>query len=563
MANDTAKFENIELFEVLGYIIYRNISKTAQNGHILYNIKEDREIFNLNLFDLYDYLRNSEPKKLTLSLKSFFELIFKDQLDEEKQENIELENKRLLLHEDLKKEVITKKEVELKLRSIENKQKNQKLSKIAEKLDSAINVFKTENEFKNFLVSFHEPIYNLFKEFMSYYKIIVDDTNYMPIHERIYMENGRKLLNLYKMPKGFKDLKPNSKAKFPHIERLTKNICGSEKRYIYFMNFLAYKIQNPLDVPPCHIIIQDDGGTGKSDLLLGDVLEKIFKVNPITQTELTSDFNSYMVGSSLIWCEEVEGFDDEKKLKALTGAKWISLNEKHEKNKKVKNYNNFIVASNELRVMKITEKDRRWSVIGGGKRLVPLTPDNWKETIFKDEKENEDFFKGYHKNLKTELNEIYSYLLSLKVTRNMVQIPLQNDLKNQLINMNKTSEISFVDDIFETNINHVMFETYGSNAPKFFERLIINKTGECGGNWIKLSGLFEFYIQYCLTNQYTKKLSKKIFLKRLQAYKLFNEVFNEYKVIWDNDTNSSYKCLKITNPKHQDFQNEELEEIKI
>jgi len=558
--NDSIKNSGI-LFNQLGFWIFRDINKNSQNGYVIYNVINDNYTYNLNLFDTYDYIRNYSSKKLTFALKFFMDNILKNRLNEEKSELKNLEKLKLILNKDENDTKKTQKNNGYVDSVIKNKEKTQSLSKIYNKLNEATKSFKTEMDFKDFLISFNEPIYNLFKEFMNYYKIIIDDTNYKPIPEQIYIEKNKTYLNKYVKDKRFLNLKPNLNAKFPHIERLIRNICGSKLRYEYFIKFIAYKIQFPLDVPPCHIIIRDDGGTGKSDLLLGDILENVLEVAVVTQNDLMDNFNGYMVGHSLVWCEEVEGFEDEKKLKALTGAKWINLNEKFEKGKKIKNYNNFIVVSNELRVMKITEKDRRWSIIGGGKRLVPLKQDNWEETIFQSEEDNKEFFRGYHKNLNFELEEFYKYLIAVKVERSDIQIPLNNKLKTELINMNKTSEIAFIDDIIDIKLDNLIIDIYGSKGITKLNNLIHKKDGDLEGYWVTLKSLYKIYEDYCKGSGYDKKIGLKMFLSRLRAYKPFNLVFGEDKII--KIDSCSHKCLKVINHYDENFENKNYDKFEI
>jgi len=491
-------------FDQFNTEILRNLTKSSNKGYILYDISYSNYKYDLSVFDLYDILRDKNPK-----------LLYQKLYEESSGESIDI---------------------------------------------NKISDFYAKKE----LIERSEIYYADFKNLINLYKIMVDKIDYKPINERIYFENGLYILNLFQFRNEYKDSKPDKNAKFPHIKKIIKNIAGNQIKYDFFIDLLAYKIQNPLDLVPTHLIIQDDGGTGKSDLLLGDILENIFNINIATQDDLDAGFNSFMRGSQFVWCEEVEGFEDEKKLKALTGAKWINLNEKYEKNVKIRNYNTFIVASNELRVMKITENDRRWSVIGGGLRLVPLAGKSWDETLFKSKEDNEEFFAGYHKNLKSELKQFYNYLLSVEITRSKIQIPLDNDSKSELINMNKTSEHIFIDDIIEFGFSQTIHENIMINADQFEKDFIFYKHSideEIEGNYIKINDLYKLYVKFCESNEYRKKLTKRIFIKRLSTYKPFIEIFDHIKVIRINE--NTYRCIRLKTNKNLTNSIDKIEQIEI
>ena len=499
------KNNGININKYLQWDFFLCLNKTQNKNYIIYNPDNKAMIENLSIIDLFNFFKGTIPKKLLHVL-----LLFRPEKVDEDSFNDSSDKERHI-------------------------EKNIAIKRFVDSKDN--------QEILNYLVQEHKLLYPLFKDLISILIKVVNDTNFLPIDKIIYEDKGLIYLNKYKKTLS-KEIKPNLNAKFYHIEKLIKNICGDQDKYVYFLNFLAYKVQYPLDVPPCHIIIQDDGGTGKSDLLRGDILDRIFEINDASQDDLLSPFNSYMAGVNLVWCEEVEGFEDEKKLKALTGAKWITLNDKYEKLKKIKNYANFIVSSNELRVMKITEKDRRWSVIGGGKRLVPLKKTEWDKSLFGSKKENEKFFNGYHKNIDNEVLEFYSYLLALKVDRNLVQVPLLNDMKENLINMNKTSEISFIDDLINDGIFNVVVESYPKKGIEFFNNFIHKIDSDLNkGYWVKFSDLYELYLQYAIVNQYTKKLTKKAFSMRLKNYEKFEDFFGELKQV--KIDNENFKCFKI------------------
>ena len=369
-----------------------------------------------------------------------------------------------------------------------------------------------------------EMYYKIYRDYINYKAIIVDMVDFVATDKRFIQRDGHKILNHYVLNTKYKSLDPDINAKFPHIEFIIRNICGSDNRYNYFIKFLAYKLQNLSDVPPCHFIVQDEGGTGKSDLLFGDILNNLFNVNIIGQEELESPFNFYMANCELVVCEEVEGYKDEKKLKKITGSKYITLNQKNKPQIKIKNNANLIIFSNDLRVMKISHNDRRWNVLGGGKRLSALSDNDWSKTAFKNLEENKKFFKGYHKNLKDELKSFYSYLTAVEVDRLDIQINMMNELKENIIDLNKNSESVFIDEIEEEGIFTFIKENVSNNYQGYINKIIITRDE---GIFIKVSDFYNLYTIFCQVNKFKMQLSKRMFGVKISDNENYFNIFDD------------------------------------
>ena len=477
--------ENKDFFECLGFLVIRHIEKPTNKGFILYDIKKDYYRYNLSSYDLFDIITYHKTELL-------FDIVKNSNLLRQTPPTLET-----------KKQILS----ELKTNKI---------------------------------------YYELIRDIINVEKIIIDKIDYVPVKDQFVKKNGCVILNLWNFNKDFLNITPNINAKFQYLKRFLINLCGNnEEFYNKFIEVCAWKKQNPTKpLNQCNFIFQDNGGTGKSKIFLALFLKKIFNVEVISQIDLESNYNSFMANQEWVVVEEVEGYNDAKRIKHLTGADTIRVNEKFEKAFTTKNYSNMIIFSNDIRTLQIDEHDRRWNIGGGGKRLSPTATLDWNTTLFKTKGKNIEFFNNFHEKLEEELRNFYAYILALEVQEVEVQQLVNTIQRQELINMCKSSEKSFIDDIIENNLTDVIRENIKVNPNKIIDSFIHNvNDGVNNGYWVKLQDFYDLYLQFCALNQYTKKLTKKVFLKRLENYSEFWKIFSEYKLIKIDKEN--FRALKL------------------
>lgn len=408
---------------------------------------------------------------------------------------------------------------------------------------------------KVFMIDNQKAYFSYFKKIILLHKENVRGITYEPTSEKIVTLGGHKYFNknLYQCKYKFEK---KSHYEFTHLERLMKNIL--QDGYHKFIELLAWKKQNPTIQIPCHFVIQDKGGTGKTEILSNYILENLFPVNIVTQIELESPFNNYMSDCQFVIFEEVEGYSDEKKLKAITGAKTLLINGKFDKVYKIQNRATIIINSNELKSIKIGVDDRRFNIVGGGKRLSPVDLGSWRNTLFKDEEENILFFNGFHKHIEEELQDLNSHLLTLKVSRTQIQIPLKNQKKQELIDINATSEIQFLMDIKELSFECLISDYYQKGVGHFYKHFIVNKDKEY---LIVKKGFYDLYKVYCKETG-LKEISKNPFYKRLHSLKIYQSLFEDEKIIKHEGKTLRVLCAR-TNPSqnYEEANSIEVEEL--
>lgn len=486
------------IFEKLGYNVFLNESLTLNKAFILYNIKHKTYKFNLSGFMIYDVLVNEKPKELLKILSDFAD-----------------SNKNL---------------------------------------DKFENRYELLNELRNNKIN-----YEIFKSIINIEKIFISSLIHKPVKEQFIKDSGKTYLNLYDFNNNFENIKPNINAKFPLIEEFLLNIFGQDvKMYNKFIEVCAWKTQKPLTMlSQCNFIVQDKGGTGKSEIFLDMILNKLFNVKVISQTHLEQEFNSYMVNSQWVIVEEVEGFKDAKKIKSLTGAKTIMINEKGIPIYESPNYNNFMIFSNELKTLQMDENDRRFNVGGGGLRLSPRPCDTWKNTYFKSKENNINYFKNLKENIDEEINSLYSYLSALPVERVEVQQLVNSIQRDELIRLGKTSEKLLLDDIKQTGIDGVLKLIEFGKFNKISDLIYSNE----GKSYILYKDFYDIYERYhCIyMGRRNGLIGKNFLISRLKNYSVYDELFDSYGRIFfiDNDPRAMGIIKKIDDT-NKDYDKKEI-----
>ena len=397
-----------------------------------------------------------------------------------------------------------------------------------------------------------------FKNILALHIKYVDSLNFEPSNKRIITMNNKEYLNIYFQKKFLKDIKPNNKAKFPHIKKIIFNLCGNNKEYYdHFIKHTAFKIQNPSVQLPSHWVFIDDGGTGKTTFLANEIFEKIFEISLITQSDLESNYTHYINKKQYIFCEEIESFTNNKKLKALTGSKSFTIDEKYKAQFDVINYATFIIFSNDIKAIHIDSNDRRWNIVGGGIRLVSLDG-TWEDSLFSSEAENEEFFNSMYENLETEIKSFYSYLLSLKVSKQEVYYVLNTQYKKTICKMSKHSYDEFIDEYIKTDLISIIKLCLPNDRGEFEKNyLIYNSQGDNKGYWLKSNALYYLYNQYCFKNGY-RAITQGNFVQRVWSHKNIKQIFETSKLI--SQDSHKFQAIKLkTYSNENDEMNENIE----
>jgi len=221
---------------------------------------------------------------------------------------------------------------------------------------------------------------NLAENFFE--KIEIRGFEFDPLKGDEFDKHGFKCINTYKKSKVLKKcedirdvmtLKELNKDisflhQFPHINCLFDNLFVKEDRKKYFINWLATALITRKKNRTA-ILLRGRQGTGKG-LLWEQIIEYAVGGDycaTIGNDDLNTNFNSTMENKLFILANEIKGdFRDGnsmyEKLKMYITDDELRVEQKRVDSRKVKNYFNVILASNNTTPLQIQSGDRRYTV---------------------------------------------------------------------------------------------------------------------------------------------------------------------------------------------------------
>jgi hypothetical protein len=198
------------------------------------------------------------------------------------------------------------------------------------------------------------------------FTIVPDNINYQPI-----IESGQYIFrNLYNPF----EHKP-AEGRFTWSRRLMKHVFGNQLKqgYQYMQCLYLY----PKQILPILVLVSRDRSTGKTTFI--NWLNQIFGANmmQINPEDVTSSFNGIYSRSNIIAIEEAFFEKDTivEKLKSITTAKYMSVNQKYIDNYKIPFFGKVIIASNKVEnFARIDEQEIRFWI----RELPTITTENAK-----------------------------------------------------------------------------------------------------------------------------------------------------------------------------------------
>ena len=244
---------------------------------------------------------------------------------------------------------------------------------------------------------------------------------------------------------------------FVNIEKLIKHLTEyNDEYYEWFLNFLAYKIQNPVDKPHIGILFYSSGigGTGKSTLVA--LLKLMFgaNINPSIEPEsFSKEWNEYLFNCLLWVVEECKfNFDIVQRLKAALSSDTVEKRQRGEGAIPVENYANGIFTSDNPMPFKIHEKDRRMVVFQTSKSIDANVSRLIYNAASRDSGLSEELLKEKQSTIE-EVKNFICYLINYKATK---PVQIVTESMKQLVELGKDRMeeviMEFVDDNIDKKI---------------------------------------------------------------------------------------------------------------
>lgn len=253
--------------------------------------------------------------------------------------------------------------------------------------------------------------------------------------DKLKINVEKKYINIYQASKLELEYTGVTQATCPPtIHKVISHVLGDHKPTIdHFINWLAHIVQTK-SVSRTAWIFQGVQGTGKG-VLFHQILAPIFgEQNTVAKRfdELQSQFTHFVENKFLIFIDEVELDDKFKtsqvggKLKNLIVEPTISVRPMYVQSYEVRNFGNYIFASNKRKSLELEEHDRRFNVGVYQHRRIELT------TVDIDSR------------IPEELPAFFAYLKGLSVDSAAAALPLQSEARDTLIELSLNSTETLV-----------------------------------------------------------------------------------------------------------------------
>lgn len=164
------------------------------------------------------------------------------------------------------------------------------------------------------------------------------------------------------------------------IDRLLDNFGETPAHTLQLSRIIAHGLLKPWENTSQCVAIIDKGGTGKGLLANSIINLGQGKLAKMIELDRKDAFNGELMGVVFGFADElmrggISGKDLEAINKRLVGNEWITVNEKHQPVKEVRNYLRLFYFVNTKYPFHIAADDRRMNVFCGKERIGPPTDD--------------------------------------------------------------------------------------------------------------------------------------------------------------------------------------------
>ena len=352
------------------------------------------------------------------------------------------------------------------------------------------------------------------KRFTFISKWLQDDT--IPQYDRMdmYPNNSKCPKHVYNLwrPFSIASYKPKTKGNIQRILNHFMNVANNKKDiYEYLLNWYAHIIQNPFRKTDVMIILYGVEGTGKS-CLGEELMRKIIgedKVYVNSKVDAIFGRFSNLEGKLFVVFNEGESKDTFKYFNTIKDhitRKTTQLEKKGIMPYKITSLENYMMTTNQLTSMPITQTDRRFMA---SKTNPAIANDKEYFDNLYDDFDNKDVIKAF-----------YDFMMSRDISNfNPIKDRPQTDLFTEMQRASLTSTDLFLINL-EKELDAIFEETYSSKE------------------------LFDVYKLYCSKNNYENTKKQQSFIASLnmdysfvdcvriqgkRKYKVDEELYNAWR----------------------------------
>lgn len=320
-------------------------------------------------------------------------------------------------------------------------------------------------------------------------------------HDNVRVDFTNRTVNTFQLTEYMRTPVRKVVACPPTILKVINNVLGSDLEAVeHFLNWLAF-IAQERDRTMTAWIFQGVPGTGKG-LLMNKVLIPLFGKNQTAVKragELSEKWTDFIPGKFLILIDEVQtsAYKDEAgviaNLKNFITEPTVTIRMMNKNAFDVRNYGNWLFASNKPDPASVDKNDRRFNVGAYQNTKLVLT-----------EKELERLIDG------VELQDFHHYLMSYPVDKVAASTPLNSAARATLIELSQTTSESTASALTEGRMEFFIDQLPTSDAYKA-NALSMNKvetyrkalltllmrtkpTGQCNVSRDELFALFDFTV---------------------------------------------------------------------
>ena len=292
-----------------------------------------------------------------------------------------------------------------------------------------------------------------------------------------------------------------------HFDRyMTELFFRPEDREVA-LNFMAHRLQNRTRIHSFCLIIRGNHGSGKTLFaqLLGALVGSA-NYNVVKAMDLKSQFNGWAKDKQVILldeCFDLGTLEIANAMKALVGAKEVSINRKNKNQVKIRNHADYIVTSNYEDALRMDKGERRYYVIEANpaiKTNAPVTLDLLDPI--------HAMVQDRSQAARTELSAVYHQLMNRDLSKyNPDVLPARTQAMEDMIKANRADWQSFLIEAIDNKEHGFHFDAYAlSDIATLLKQAGFNRG-------LKLSSIAGFlhdngYLQYkdCRTSSFRKNV---------------------------------------------------------